>query len=106
MQETNLIDKKGRTICVGDIVQWDDSEGVRTAEVVGSKHHIGFRCFKNSIPDNWAVGHIFCLDHFMYADTQHYLTIVKKATEITSASQTSKEGMELEHNSIHSELKP
>lgn len=77
MNETDLKDRNGKVICIGDTVQWDDSEGKRTAKVVGSREHIGFKCFKNE-PDNsnWAVGNTFCLDNFIYANTSKHLTVI------------------------------
>ena len=74
-------DRKGKEICIGHIVEWDDAEGTRTAKVVGSKEHIGFKCFKNSKPNNWAVGHTFSLESFMYKETEYYLTIIGKTKE-------------------------
>ncbi len=73
-----LLDKNKKEICVGDTVKWDDAEGTRTAIVVQDEHkRIGFRCFKNSVPSNWAVGHTFWMNRFMYFDTEHYLTRIE-----------------------------
>lgn len=77
MEKTHLKDINGKTICIGNTVEWNDGEGVRTAIVVGSKEHIGFKCIKNSIPNNWAVGHTFNLSSFIYTDTSEHLKIIK-----------------------------
>ena len=73
---TGLKDKTGKQIKIGDIVEWDDSEGKRTAEVIYENGEVGFHCFKNSVK-NWAIGHKFMIGTFMYSDTWNYLTIIK-----------------------------
>ncbi len=86
MEKTHLKDKNGKTICIGHTVTWDDGiEGIRTAKVVGSKEHIGFKCFKNSVPDNWAVGYTFNLGNFVYADTPNHLTIINSEVSLNSS---------------------
>ncbi len=74
-KETGLKDINGIDICIGDIVEWDDAEGTRTAKVIYEKGQVVFHCFKNSTP-NWAIGHKFRIGTFMYADTQHHLRII------------------------------
>ena len=101
--KTGLQDKNNKDICIGDIVEWDDAEGKRTAKVIYEKGEVGFHCFKNSEP-NWAIGHKFMMGHFMYANTSDYLTIIESVSEITSASPTSNEGMELSLNPIPSQI--
>ena len=82
MNKTPLKDINGKTICIGDTVEWDDGiEGIRTAKVVGSEEHIGFKCFKNSVESNWAVGHTFNLNNFIYKETHHYLKIIKTGVQ-------------------------
>jgi hypothetical protein len=73
---TGLRDKGGYPIRIGDIVEWDDAEGKRTAEVIYENGEVGFHCFKNSKP-NWAIGHKFMIGTFMYKDTEHNLIIIK-----------------------------
>jgi len=75
--DLGLKDKKGKDIEVGDIVEWNDSEGKRTAEVKFENGQVVFHCFKNSKP-NWAIGHKFGIGDFIYANTEEYLTIVRK----------------------------
>lgn len=78
-KETGLKDINGRDIEIGDVVEWDDSEGKRTAEVIRCRDgQIGFYCFKNS-RKNWAIGHTFKMKNFIYADTNSYLKIVRKS---------------------------
>lgn len=79
--QINLRDINNREIENGDIVEWDDSEGTRTAKVIISPYGVSFYCFKNSIPDNWAVGQYFDLQSFIYKDTSRHLKIIKKWNE-------------------------
>ena len=81
MEETSLFDKKGKEICVGDTIEWNDDEGKRTANVIYENGEVGFHCFKNSKRKNWAVGHKFMIGSFMYANTSDYLTITKESKE-------------------------
>lgn len=76
-ERTKLKDKLGEYIYIGDVVEWNDTEGKRTAVVISENGKIAFYCFKNSRP-NWAVGYKFKLENFIYADTQNYLKIVRE----------------------------
>lgn len=78
--KTRLKDKFGKNIYVGDVVEWDDAEGRRTAVVIKENGKIAFYCFKNSRP-NWAVGHKFFLDTYLKEQQVHKLLegIEKKA---------------------------
>ncbi len=87
--DTGLLDKNKKHIKVGDIVEWDDSEGKRTAKVIFENGSVGFHCFKNSVP-NWAIGHVFFIGDFIYADTEKHLTIISKG-EKSSSSETEKD---------------
>lgn len=82
-----LKDKKGIEIEVGDIVEWNDAEGKRTAKVIFENGQVGFHCFKNSKP-NWAVGYKFMIGSFMYADTCAYLTKITHSLETTTRELT------------------
>ena len=77
MKKTGLFDKNNKEIFVGDIVEWDDPEGTRTAKVIYENNEVGFHCFKNT-EKNWAIGYKFMISNFMYANTSDYLTIVER----------------------------
>ena len=74
-KETGLYDKNNKEISVGDIVEWKDPEGTRTAKVIYENNEVGFHCFKNS-KQNWAIGHKFMISNFMYANTSDHLKII------------------------------
>jgi hypothetical protein len=75
----NFYDVDGNLLEEGDIVEWDDAEGTRTAEVILQP---AFRCIDNK-PNkkNWAVGHTFCLETFMYRETEKHIKIIKKGDD-------------------------
>ena len=77
-KETELKDINDKDIEIGDIVEWNDGEGKRTADVIRcGDGQVGFRCFKNSKP-NWAIGHVFKMRNFIYSNTWNHLKIIEK----------------------------
>lgn len=82
-----MLDKNGNKIEIGDIVEWEDREGKRTAQVIFENGEIGFYCFKNSKP-NWAIGHKFMISNFIYDDdTSNHLTIIHKGVCVNCGYQ-------------------
>lgn len=86
--DISLKDVNNREIDNGDIVEWDDSEGTRTAKVIITPYGITFHCFKNAFKGkDYVVSIDFPLQSFIYRNTSQYLRIIRKWNEGGHSSQ-------------------